>query len=193
MTARAASAHGQILVRGDSAYGTRSVVTACVRHDAQFSLAMTRNTAVERTIAAIDENAWTPVKHPGAVRDPDAGVWISNAEVAEIHYTAFAFNPERITARLIVRRVKDARYRDDSFPCGDITRSSPAPTCPSPRPTSLTASTRSSRRCSPISSTDLWPTYRLGGSAPTPPGSCVQPWRTTCCAPQASSRAQSMP
>ena len=54
-TARAAGASGQILVRGDSAYGIRAVVAACVRHGAQFSLVMTRNAAIERAIAAIDE------------------------------------------------------------------------------------------------------------------------------------------
>jgi Transposase DDE domain group 1 len=115
-TARAAGGRGPILVRGDSAYGNRSVVNACVRHDAQFSLVMTRNTAVERAIAAIDEDAWTPVSYPGAVRDPDTGEWISDAEVAEIGYTAFASTPDRITARLLVRRVKDARFRDALFP-----------------------------------------------------------------------------
>ena len=115
-TARAAGARGPILVRGDSAYGTRAVVAACVRHGAQFSLVMTRNTAIERAIAAIDDAAWTPVSYPGAVQDPDTGTWISDAEVAEIPYTAFASTPDRITARLVVRRVKDARYRDALFP-----------------------------------------------------------------------------
>ena len=51
-TARAAGAHGAILVRGDSAYGSRAVVGACVRHGAQFSLVMTRNPAIDRAIAA---------------------------------------------------------------------------------------------------------------------------------------------
>src|SRR6267142_532370 len=115
-TARAAGASGQILVRGDSAYGTRKVVAACLRAGAQFSLVMTRNPAVDRAIAAIDETAWTPVSYPGAVRDPDTGTWISDAEVAEIPYTAFASTPDRIIARLVVRRVKDARYRDSLFP-----------------------------------------------------------------------------
>ena len=115
-TARAAGVTAPILVRGDSAYGTRNVVTACLRAGAQFSLVMTRNPAVERAIAAIDDDAWTPVSYPGAVRDPDTGAWISDAEVAEIDYTAFASTPDRITARLIVRRVKDARYRDALFP-----------------------------------------------------------------------------
>jgi hypothetical protein len=115
-TARAAGARGQILVRGDSAYGSRAVVAACMRHGAQFSLVMTRNPAVERAIAAIDESAWTPVCYTGAVRDPDTGGWISDAEVAEISDTAFASTPDRITARLVVRRVKDARFPDALFP-----------------------------------------------------------------------------
>jgi len=115
-TARAAGASGQILVRGDSSYGTRAVVGACRRHDARFSLVMARNTAIDRAISSIDEQAWTPVRYPGAVRDPETGEWISDAEVAEITYTAFASTKDRITARLVVRRVKDARYRDALFP-----------------------------------------------------------------------------
>jgi hypothetical protein len=115
-TARAAGASGKILARGDSAFGNRKVVRACVRHGAQFSLVMTRNPAINRAIAAIDETAWTPVSYPGAVLDPDTGAWISDAEVAEIPYTAFASTKDRITARLVVRRVKDACYRDALFP-----------------------------------------------------------------------------
>jgi Transposase DDE domain group 1 len=115
-TVRAAGARGLILVRGDSAYGNRTVVRSCLGAGAQFSLAITRNPAIERAIAAIDEDAWTPVSYPGAVRDPDTGAWISDAEVAEIPYTAFASTTDRITARLVVRRVKDARYRDVLFP-----------------------------------------------------------------------------
>ena len=115
-TARAAGVTGQILVRGDSAYGNRAVVAACRRAGAQFSLVLTKNRAVAAAIAAIAEDAWTPVSYPGAVRDPDTGEWISDAEVAEIAYTAFASTTDPVTARLIVRRVKDARYRDALFP-----------------------------------------------------------------------------
>jgi hypothetical protein len=57
-----------------------------------------------------------PVSYPGAVRDPDTGAWISDAEVAEIGYTAFVSTPDRVTARLVVRRVKDARFPDALFP-----------------------------------------------------------------------------
>ena len=115
-TARAAGATGQILVRGDSAYGSRAVITAARRGGAQFSLVWTKNSAVRAAIEAIAETAWTPVAYPGAVRDPDTGDWVSDAEVAEIPYTAFASTPDAVTARLIVRRVKDARYHDTLFP-----------------------------------------------------------------------------
>ena len=115
-TARAAGVTGQILVRGDSAYGTRAVVAACRRAGVQFSLVLTKNTAVAAAIAAIPEDAWTPVRYPGAVQDSDTGAWISDAEVAEISYTAFASTTDAVTARLIVRRVKDARYPDALFP-----------------------------------------------------------------------------
>ncbi len=115
-TARAAGVTGQILVRGDSAYGSRAVVKACRRAGAQFSLVWTKNTAVQRAIAAIPEHAWTPVRYPGAVIDPDTGTLISDAEVAEIGYTAFASTDDEITARLIVRRVKDANPADALFP-----------------------------------------------------------------------------
>ena len=56
------------------------------------------------------------MKYPGAVQDPDTGAWISDAEVAEIPYTAFASKPHRVTARLIVRRVRDAARQDELFP-----------------------------------------------------------------------------
>ena len=115
-TARAAGVTGQIIVRGDPAYGTGVVTAACRRAGAHFSLAVTKNRSVAVAIAAIDDDAWTPVSYPGAVRDPDTGQWISDAEVAETLYTAFGSTGHPVTARLIVRRVKDARYRDALFP-----------------------------------------------------------------------------
>src|SRR5215213_8841783 len=115
-TARAAGATGKILVRADSAYGSRAVVRACLRGNAEFSLVMTKNRAIARAIAAIPDTAWTPVRYPGAVQDPETGAWISDAEVAEVPYTAFAATKDRITARLVVRRVKNIRYPDALFP-----------------------------------------------------------------------------
>jgi hypothetical protein len=115
-TARAAGATGKILVRGDSAYGTSAVVRACLRAEVEFSLVMTKNRAVQRAIDSISDDQWAPVRYPNAVQDPDTGAWISDAEVAEVPYTAFASSAKPVTARLVVRRVKDARYPEALFP-----------------------------------------------------------------------------
>jgi len=115
-TARAAGATGEILVRGDSAYGNSAVVGACRRAGVRFSLVLTKSATVAAAIDSISDDAWTPVNYPGAVRDPDTGAWISDAEVAETTYTAFGSTRTPVTARLIVRRVKDARYPDALFP-----------------------------------------------------------------------------
>jgi hypothetical protein len=114
--ARGAGVTGAILVRGDSAYGNSTVVVACRRAGARFSLVLTKTATATAAIGAISDNAWTPVQYPGAVRDPDTGAWISDAEVAETPYTAFGSTGHPVTARLIVRRVKDARYPDALFP-----------------------------------------------------------------------------
>ena len=115
-TARAAGAAGKILVRGDSAYGTSPVVAACLRAGVQFSVVLVKNRAVTRAIATIPEGAWRPVHYPGAVVDPDTGELISDAEVAEITFTAFASTKHPITARLVVRRVRDRAKTDELFP-----------------------------------------------------------------------------
>src|SRR6478609_5577875 len=80
--ARAAGVVGEIVVRGDSAYGTYPVINACRRSGAHFSVVLGKNTAVAAAISAIPEQAWTPVCYPGAVRDPDTGEWISDADIA---------------------------------------------------------------------------------------------------------------
>ena len=114
-TAKAAGAKN-ILVRGDSAYGNGKVIAAVVKAGAKFSFVLTKNQSVNRAIGAIADDAWTPVHYPGAVTDPDTGELISDAEVAEIEYTAFASTTEKITARLIVRRVRDRNHPDELFP-----------------------------------------------------------------------------
>jgi len=115
-TARAAGATGEVLVRGDSAYGSRAVIHACLRAGARFSVVLTKNPAVARAIAGIGEDAWTPVHYPGAVEDPDTGELISDAEVAEVQFTAFASTKNPVTARLIVRRVRDRAKTEELFP-----------------------------------------------------------------------------
>ena len=115
-TARACGADGTIMLRGDSAFGTKKVIATCCQERVEFSLSVTRNKRITAAIEAINEDAYTPVHYPGAVEDPDTGALISDAEVAETPYTLRLGRGRNITVRLIVRRVKDARYPDALFP-----------------------------------------------------------------------------
>jgi len=92
------------------------VVGACCKAGVRFSVVLTKNPAVQRAITAITESDWTPVRYPGAVADPDTGALISDAEVAEVTFTAFASTTAPVTARLIVRRVRDQARLDELFP-----------------------------------------------------------------------------
>src|SRR5437588_452074 len=58
------------------------------------------NSAIQRAIAAIPDTAWTPVRYPGAVEDPDTGELISEAEVAETGCAALAHNLLRAAGSL---------------------------------------------------------------------------------------------
>ena len=115
-TAKAAGAAGMILVRADSAYYAGAVVSAARRAGAYFSLTVSMNAAIQTAIAGIAEQGWTAVRYPGAVIDPDTGELISEAEVAETVYTAFAGTRHEVTARLVVRRVADKNNTDALFP-----------------------------------------------------------------------------
>jgi hypothetical protein len=114
--ARAAGAAGEILVRGDSAYGSSAVVATCLKAGVRFSVVLTKKPAVARAIAAIPADGWLPVRYPGAVVDSDTGQLISDAEVAEVPFTAFASTRHPVTARLIVRRVRDRAHTAELFP-----------------------------------------------------------------------------
>ncbi len=81
-TTRKCGASGKIMVRGDSAFGTNKVITACLAEGVEFSLSVSRNKRLTAAIEAIAEDAYTPVHYPGAVTDPDTGALISDAEVA---------------------------------------------------------------------------------------------------------------
>jgi hypothetical protein len=105
--ARQAGASGDVMVRGDSAFYSAACVHACLRQHAFFSFTVKMDPKVKAAVATIEEPAWTPIKYPNAIFDEETGTWISNAEIAEIDYTAFASKKTTaVTARLIVRRVR---------------------------------------------------------------------------------------
>lgn len=107
-TARASGATGMLIVRADSAYYGAELVAACKAAGARFSITVRMNASIKTAIATINETAWTPIRYPKAVWDEEEARWISDAEIAEIPYTAFTSKPKKqqVTARLIVRRVK---------------------------------------------------------------------------------------
>jgi hypothetical protein len=109
-TAREAGCTGMRLLRADSQFYNAGVVAACRRAGARFSITTGMNSSIKRAIGSIPHDAWQTINYPNAVEDPDTGELISDAEVAEVPaYTAFASRKkaDRVTARLIVRRVRD--------------------------------------------------------------------------------------
>ena len=121
-TGRAIDPDATIMARGDSAFGTKKVISACLDEQIEFSLTLSRNKRVTKAVDSIDETEWIPVHYPGAVLDPDTGALISDAEAAETPYAQNIRGHGRVTARLVVRRVKDVRFPDALFRCGGITR-----------------------------------------------------------------------
>jgi hypothetical protein len=108
-TTRSAGTAGLMVLRADSAYFGADVIAAARRHGVRFSITARKDRAVTAAIAQIDEDAWTTIHYPRAVFDDQLGQWVSDAEVAEIPFTAFASRGQarQVTARLIVRRVRD--------------------------------------------------------------------------------------
>lgn len=107
-TARRAGATGTITVRANSAYYNHDVVAAARAAGARLSLTARMDPAVTAAISRIPEQAWVDITYPNAVWDEQEQRWISDAQVAEVEYTAFTSRKkaEHVTARLIVRRVK---------------------------------------------------------------------------------------
>jgi Transposase DDE domain group 1 len=119
-TARATGCTGIIVVRADSAFYSAAFAWAVRAAGAFFSVTVQMNPHVAAAIAAIGEDAWTPIRYPRAIWDDQLGCWVSDAEVAETRYTAFTRRKgQAITARLIVRRVRDLNKQagqDELFP-----------------------------------------------------------------------------
>src|SRR4051794_41324178 len=89
VTARRAGATGLVTVRADSAYYGHDIVAAARRAGAHFSITARMDPAIRRAITTIGDDAWTAIKYPNAIYDEDEGRWVSDAEVAEVPFTAF--------------------------------------------------------------------------------------------------------
>ena len=107
-TTRTAGVTSKVLCRADSAYYGWAFVGTAIRHQAWFSVTARMTKTVTRAIAAIPAEAWQPIEYPNAIYDEVEQRWVSDAEVAEIGFTAFTSRREHehVTCRLVVRRVK---------------------------------------------------------------------------------------
>ena len=90
---RAAGATGPLRLRADSGFYARNVVDACRQADVRFSITVRLHKALRETIAAIPDDAWTPIPY-----------FLDGADVAETSYRAFGKDQPEV--RLIVRRVR---------------------------------------------------------------------------------------
>jgi len=105
-TAKACGATGEIIVRVDSAFYAKKVIWACRRNKVRFSVTARMDRKIRAAAESIPADRWIGIRYPQAVWDDQEQRFISDAEIAEITYTAFAGTRHAITARLIVRRIK---------------------------------------------------------------------------------------
>ena len=108
VTTKACGGSGLVTVRADSAYYGHDVIAAARRGGARFSITARMKPTVVKAISGIKESAWVPIHYPNAIWDEDEQRLVSDAEVAEVPFTAFTSRrqSEHISARLIVRRVR---------------------------------------------------------------------------------------
>jgi hypothetical protein len=112
-TARDTGCTGLLIVRADSSYYSAAFCGAVRRAGARFSVTVNMDPKIAAAIAAIPDTAWIPIRYPRAIWDDQHRCWVSDAQVAEVSYAAFtsAKKGRQITARLIVRRVRDLNKR----------------------------------------------------------------------------------
>ena len=116
VTATAAGATGVRVLRADSAFYCHEVIAAATRGGARFSI-----TARQNAVGPGGDRGHRPRRvdhHQVPQRHLRRGParWISDAEVAEIGYTAFTSRrkAQHVSARLIVRRVPDLNPANQS-------------------------------------------------------------------------------
>jgi hypothetical protein len=150
-TARACGAAGEIVVRADSAFYTKTVIGGCRRGGVRFSVTTRIDAKIRTACENIADDQWIDIKYPQAVWDDDSQRWISDAQIAETVYTAFDGTRHAVTARLIVRRIRrddpaQVPGQDELYRPTATTRCSPTPRSCSCRPKPSTGRTRSSSR-----------------------------------------------
>src|SRR5665811_2093741 len=89
---RGAGAAGELTLRADSGFYNAKVVRACRKRGVRFSITMRLQKGLQARLAALPEEAWTPIPY-----------FMAGAAVAEVAYAPFG--KKGFPVRLIVRRV----------------------------------------------------------------------------------------
>ena len=83
-------------MRADSGFYNHDIVAVCRKTKVRFSITVRQHQSLRNIIEAIPEADWTPIPY-----------WMEGAaDVAETTYTPFQHEPDAVSVRLIVRRVK---------------------------------------------------------------------------------------
>jgi len=95
--ARRVGAGKVIRCRLDSAFYNHSVVAAIRKAGAQFSITARMDTAVQKAVAGISEDAWVSIKYPKAIYDEeDHGEWEHGRAGARLFGVGFVLAGERL-------------------------------------------------------------------------------------------------
>lgn len=81
-TARACGASGELVVRADSAFYAKTVITTCRRRGVRFSVTCRIDAKIRAACESIPEDQWIDIKSPQAVWDEGQHRW-SDAQIAE--------------------------------------------------------------------------------------------------------------
>ena len=101
---------GMVVLRADSAFYGRDVIAAARRAGVRFSITARKDRRSPRRSARSRTMAGPRSTTRTRCSTSNSDQWVSDAEVAEIRFTAFTSRrkADQVTARLIVRRVRDA-------------------------------------------------------------------------------------
>jgi hypothetical protein len=105
---RRAGATGEILLRADSGFWSRTLIDTLTRLGCSYSITVKTNASIKKRIAQIPEQSWIPIVYP------DGG----HAEVASTSYVTGrgAHGLAPITLRLVVRRTRLTGPQASLFP-----------------------------------------------------------------------------
>jgi hypothetical protein len=164
---RNAGSTGQLTVRADSAFYSKTVLATASKFDVRFSITARQDKRVRSAIETIAEDAWQPI--PYWLSTPE----VSGADIAEIPFTVFASDKRHACqVRLVVRRVRPTPGSQLAlFTTWDYHAFITDRTVPLAEVEATTGGTRWSSRASPSSRAPASSTCPPATLWPTPPGS----------------------